>query len=61
VFGNETETETETAGYTAYNRQWRTGVTLRPSILIRYTIRKNPKRKIRLDNVVTSDEQGIKL
>ena len=61
VFGSETETETETAGYTAYNRQWRTGVTLRPSILIRYTIRKNPKRKIRLDNVVTSDEQGIKL
>lgn len=33
----------------------------RPWILVRYTLRKNAKRKIQLDNVVKSREKGIEL
>ncbi len=33
----------------------------RPWVLLRYTIRRNVKSKIRLDNVVHSREEGISL
>ena len=34
---------------------------LRPWILLRYTIRKNPKNKIKLDNILESTEKGISI
>lgn len=34
---------------------------LRPWVLIRYTFRKNKERKIKLDNIISSKEQGISL
>jgi hypothetical protein len=38
-----------------------TDLNVRPWILIRYTLRKNNKQKIKLDNVVTGKEKGIAL
>ena len=59
----KTETETFADGYTSYYFQnmSTTNMSLRPWILLRYTIRKNEKRKIKLGNIVTSKESGISL
>ena len=49
------------SGYYSMQKRTLLRTSLAPWLTACYTIRKNPKRKIRLDNVVTSDEQGIKL
>lgn len=56
-------TETEVYGdtYRSYSNQRMTSLSGRPWVLLRYTIRKNDKRKIKLDNVVRSKEEGISL
>lgn len=47
--------------YRSFSSQALQDASLRPWILIRYTFRKNDKRKIKLDNVVRSRESGIEL
>lgn len=64
VFGSpRTETETYADSYTSYylRDMSMTNMTQRPWILLRYTIRKNDKRKIKLGNIVSSKENGISL
>lgn len=56
-----TETETFAGSYTSYVRQSMTSMSGRPWILLRYTMRKNGKQKIKLGNVVESKEKGISL
>ncbi len=56
-----TEAWTYGADYHSYYEQKNKDESLRPWILLRYTFRKNDKRKIKLDNVVRSREDGIKL
>ena len=56
-----TETDTQADSYSAYFRQEMISQSFRPWVLLRYTIRRNAKSKIRLDNVVHSREEGISL
>jgi hypothetical protein len=56
-----TETETQAGTYSSYHLRRMTSMSGRPWILLRYTIRKNEKSKIKLDNVVRSKEEGISL
>lgn len=56
-----TETNTRADSYSAYFRQEMISQSFRPWVLLRYTIRRNAKSKIRLDNVVHSREEGISL
>ncbi len=56
-----TETTTEVGTYSSYHLQRMTSMSARPWVLLRYTIRKNEKSKIKLDNVVKSKEEGISL
>lgn len=56
-----TETWTDGADYHAWSSSTPCDASLRPWILIRYTFRKNVKKKIHLDNVVRSRESGIEL
>ncbi|MDR1161510.1 MAG: outer membrane beta-barrel protein [Tannerellaceae bacterium] len=62
-FTGALQTETETCGgnYQSYMSQRMTDLNVRPWILIRYTLRRNNKQKIKLDNVVTGKEKGIAL
>ncbi|MDR1203570.1 MAG: outer membrane beta-barrel protein [Tannerellaceae bacterium] len=55
------ETETYGGNYQSHTSQRMTDLNVRPWILIRYTLRKNNKQKIKLDNVVTGKEKGIAL
>lgn len=56
-----TETDTRAGSYSAYHHQVMTSQSFRPWVLLRYTLRRNVKSKIRLDNVVHSREEGIAL
>lgn len=56
-----TETYLETGSFKSYNWDKQTNLSFRPWILLRYTIRKRPKKKIGIDNVLQSHEEGIKL
>ncbi|MDD2438000.1 MAG: outer membrane beta-barrel protein [Massilibacteroides sp.] len=56
-----TETETHSENYQAFLSQRMLDLNVRPWVLIRYTLRKNNKQKIKLKNVVTGKEQGISL
>lgn len=55
------ETETYSDNYHAFISERFSDLNIRPWILIRYTLRKNDKQKIKLNNVVTGKEQGISL
>jgi hypothetical protein len=55
------ETETYGGNYRSYTSQRMSDLNVRPWILVRYTLRKNNKQKIKLGNVVTGKEQGIAL
>lgn len=56
-----TETETQAGTYSSYHLRRMTSMSGRPWVLLRYTIRKNEKSKIKLGNVVKSREEGISL
>ncbi len=56
-----TETETQAGTYSSYHLRRMTSMSGRPWVLLRYTIRKNEKSKIKLGNVVKSKEEGISL
>ena len=56
-----TETTTQAGTYSSYHRKRMTDMSAHPWVLLRYTIRKNSQRKIKLDNVVESKEKGISL
>lgn len=57
----KTETYSEAGTFKTYNWNRATDHGFRPWILVRYTIRKHTKEKIRLGNVLSSQEQGIQL
>lgn len=56
-----TDVDTHSGTYRAHINNRMVDMSGRPWILLRYTIRKNDKRKIKLDNVIRSKEQGISL
>ena len=58
--GNKMETSTEVEGFSSLVKSSKVN-SWSPFFTLRYTIRKNPKRKIRLDNVLQSSEKGIEL
>jgi hypothetical protein len=55
------DTFTYGGSYTSFTSQKKMDMNLRPWILLRYTFRKNSNKKIKLNNVVTSEEKGINL
>lgn len=55
------ETHSVAGSFKSYNWNRATDLGFRPWILLRYTIRKHTKEKIRIGNVLQSQEQGIKL
>ena len=55
------ETHTHSGSYQAFSSITELDKGLRPWILIRYTFRKNVKRKIPLNNFIKSREKGISL
>ncbi len=57
----KTETYSEVDTFKTYNQDSATDLTFHPWILVRYTIRKHTKEKIRFGNVLQSQEQGIQL
>ncbi len=56
-----TITTTHTGSYTATTYDRYTDKNIRPWVILRYTFRKNANRKINLDKVLNSDEEGIRL
>lgn len=62
-FGGPRTSETYSLAdsFKSYNWNRATDLGFRPWILLRYTIRKHTKEKIRIGNVLQSQEQGIKL
>lgn len=57
----QTEVLTHSDTYRAFTSRRMTGQSMHPWILLRYTFRKNNKRKIDIGNVVKSKEHGISL
>ena len=55
------ETYSEAGKFKSFHWNKQTHLGFRPWILIRYTIRKHTKQKIRIGNVLHSQEEGIKL
>lgn len=55
------ETRSYTGSFNSYHRVRNTDAAFSPWILIRYTIRKNSNKKIKIDNVLKSQEEGIRL
>lgn len=55
------ETFTQTGSFNSYHKVRMTDVSFCPWVLIRYTLRKNSNKKIRLENVIKSKEEGISL
>jgi predicted porin len=53
--------ETYSDSYRSFVSQRMLDLNVRPWILIRYTIRKNDKQKIKLNNIITSKEKGVVL
>lgn len=56
-----TDTDMYSDTYRSHLNSRLTSASGRPWVLLRYTFRKNDKRKIKLDNVLRSKEQGISL
>lgn len=61
LYTKTTEQEIYSGTYASFDRQRMTAMSGRPWILLRYTIRKNDKQKIKLGKVVESKEKGISL
>lgn len=59
VLSNETYTQTDS--FSSYSKVRMVDVSFCPWVLVRYTLRKNNKKKIKLDNVIKSKEEGISL
>lgn len=59
VLSSETFTKTDT--FNSYQRMRKTDVSFCPWVLIRYTLRKNSNKKIKLNNIIKSKEEGISL
>lgn len=57
----KTKTSTYSENYQSFSSITQNDKNLRPWILIRYTFRKNKERKIKLDNIISSKEEGISL
>jgi hypothetical protein len=62
-FTGALHTDTETCGenYRSFASRRMLDLNIRPWLLVRYTLRKNNRQKIKLGNVVTGKEQGIAL
>ncbi len=52
---------TRSETYNSYSSNRMVDQSARPWILLRYTLRKNNKQKIKLDNIIKSKEEGISL
>ena len=55
------DTDVQSGSYTSYTSLKMVDRSVYPWILLRYTFRKNNKRKIKLDNIINSKESGISL